>query len=406
MGVRDPASAALAIVKGDLISTDVFSIEWMKTGEVHLGLTVAYYGFMSDVLELSGKYQKKFGPLRYFVAGALKFLCLPKYECEVEYLPVAGDGTQSQGGSNVGHTQIQIDDVIVDKVGLDTGSKLPNNGSLNHHDSPFTSTRNVTDLDIFSGTTDASNEPSEYVRGLDGKSKRPSSARCSAGQAGNEDVVTVNHCVAGPTTPSPRPRTRSKSRLDRGWSGISPGSGNMRTSWDYSMVDDHHPGDLFSSFNDDANQVIGARSNSETDMLALKQIRPQVQNVDAEKWVVKQGQFLGIMICNHRCKTVQCLKSQLLAPNAEHDDRKLDLVLVHKVGRFQLLRFLVLMQFGRHLSLPFVEYMKVHSVKLKPGNNQHKGCGIDGELMDLNGPISATVLEEQCQLIGQPASRN
>jgi sphingosine kinase len=35
------------------------------------------------------------------------------------------------------------------------------------------------------------------------------------------------------------------------------------------------------------------------------------------------------------------------------------LLLVRDVGRFQLLRFVVLMQFGRHLSLPFVEYVKV-----------------------------------------------
>jgi hypothetical protein len=28
--------------------TDVFAVEWMNTGDVHMGHTIAYYGFMSD----------------------------------------------------------------------------------------------------------------------------------------------------------------------------------------------------------------------------------------------------------------------------------------------------------------------------------------------------------------------
>eukprot|EP00250_Pteridium_aquilinum_P034196 c7224_g1_i1 orf=445-2706(+) len=400
MGIRDPASAAVAIVKGDLISTDIFAVEWTKTGDVHMGLTVAYYGFMSDVLELSEKYQKRFGPLRYFVAGTLKFLCLPRYECEVEYLPVGGQGHQNLADSNGMHIEVSIDELRGDKIDLETLSKTTSNASLNH-DSPSSGER-----DLFSGTTDANYEPSEYVRGLDGKSKRLPSVRGSLAQAGGEDVVAVNHSVVGPTTPSPRPRTRVKSRVDRGWAGLSPGK------WDYSIVDDH-PGDLFSACGDETPQTLGPNwglqeggvdvkgvSKEDGGLVTSKHRLPQLQNLEDEKWVVKQGPFLGVMVCNHQCKTVQCLDSQRLAPTAEHDDGRLDLVLVHKVGRLQLLRFLVLMQFGRHLSLPFVECTKVQSVKLKPGNNHHKGCGIDGELMALNGPISTTVLEEQCQLIG------
>lgn len=389
MGIRDPASAAVAIVKGDLISTDIFAVEWTNTGDVHMGHTVTYYGFMSDVLELSEKYQKRFGPLRYFVAGALKFLCLPRYECEVEYLPVGGQGDQAQAESRGAHSEILMDDTMGDSMGLDTS---------NGNDSPF---RSPGEHDMFSGTTDANNEPSEYVRGLDGKSKRPSLGRGTSVQAGNENVIAVNHSVAGATTPSPRPRTRTKSRLERGWSGMSPGNGSLRNSWDYSIVDDH-PGDLFSN---EATQVADAKGISEADGVVGKGL-PRLQDGGNERWVVKQGPFLGIMVCNHQCKTVQCLDSQQLAPTAEHDDRRLDLVLVHKVGRLQLLRFLVLMQFGRHLSLPFVEYTKVRSVKLKPGNNDHKGCGIDGELMALNGPISTTILEEQCHLIGHSLLRH
>ncbi|KAG2547859.1 hypothetical protein PVAP13_9KG129300 [Panicum virgatum] len=89
LGVRDPISAALSIVRGGLTPIDVFSVEWIQSGTMHYGTTVSYFGFISDVLELSEKYQKRFGPLRYFVAGFLKFLCLPKYSFELEYLPVS-----------------------------------------------------------------------------------------------------------------------------------------------------------------------------------------------------------------------------------------------------------------------------------------------------------------------------
>ncbi|KAL8091926.1 hypothetical protein AgCh_034264 [Apium graveolens] len=50
LGVRDPVSAAIAIVKGALIATDVFAVEWVHTGAIHFGMTVTYFGFISDVL--------------------------------------------------------------------------------------------------------------------------------------------------------------------------------------------------------------------------------------------------------------------------------------------------------------------------------------------------------------------
>ncbi|MCH84279.1 sphingoid long-chain bases kinase 1-like, partial [Trifolium medium] len=48
LGVRDPVSAAMAIVKGGLTATDVFAVEWIQNNKIHFGLTVSYYGFVSD----------------------------------------------------------------------------------------------------------------------------------------------------------------------------------------------------------------------------------------------------------------------------------------------------------------------------------------------------------------------
>lgn len=34
--------------QGGLTATDVFAVEWIQTGVIHFGMTVSYYGFVSD----------------------------------------------------------------------------------------------------------------------------------------------------------------------------------------------------------------------------------------------------------------------------------------------------------------------------------------------------------------------
>lgn len=46
--VRDPASAALAIVKGLTVSVDVLRMQWGWGATPHVGLCTCYFGFMSD----------------------------------------------------------------------------------------------------------------------------------------------------------------------------------------------------------------------------------------------------------------------------------------------------------------------------------------------------------------------
>ncbi|GLJ56160.1 hypothetical protein SUGI_1205580 [Cryptomeria japonica] len=417
LGVRDPISAALAIVKGGLTATDVFAVEWVQTGDIHAGLTVAYYGFVSDVLELSEKYQKRFGPFRYFVAGALKFFCLPKYKYEVEYLPVP-EPTISNGstGGNNGFV-IDVSENQSDMFGRKSNIEgLPRASSLSSIDSILmTPSRMSGDLDVITGSNYASSEPSEYVRALDAKTKRLSSGR---NYLPPEPEEVVHPSMQGSATPT-RPR-RMKSRTDKGWTGLSTTNDSSRCSWGNPVTVDRE--DISSTMSDpgpiwdaEARWDTGPKWDTEPkwdvennldvkgsidEMLTGS--NHEVQKIEEEKWVVRQGPFLGVLICNHQCKTVQNLRSQVLAPRAEHDDNTLDLLLVRGVGRMKLLRFFILMQFGRHLSLPYVEYAKVKSVKLKPGKNVHQGCGIDGELRPLNGPILTSLLPEQCKLIGRP----
>ena len=47
--------------------------------------------------------------------------------------------------------------------------------------------------------------------------------------------------------------------------------------------------------------------------------------------------------------------------------------------------------------------LKVKSVKVKPGKGCHNGCGIDGELLRVNGEVLCSLLPDQCRLLGLPS---
>ncbi|PIA35030.1 hypothetical protein AQUCO_03700342v1 [Aquilegia coerulea] len=411
LGVRDPVSAAIAIVKGGLTTTDVFAVEWIQTGFIHFGMTVSYFGFVSDVLELSEKYQKRFGPLRYFVAGFLKFLCLPKYTFEVEYLPASKNASDPDGNVSGDRETLDIQDLYTDIMRRSNTDGIPRASSLSSIDSIMTPSRMSGDLDTTS-STHASTEPSEYVRALDSKSKRLSSSRSNV-MAEPEEVLHPQLPMS--TTPN-WPRTRSKSRTDKTWTGLTATQDSTRCSWGNAATNDKE--DISSTMSDpgpiwDAEPKWDTEANWDVDNHielpgpaddvegAKKEVSPKYD----EKWVVTKGPFLGVLVCNHSCRTVQSLSSQVVAPKAEHDDNALDLLLVHGSGRIRLLRFFLRLQFGRHLSLPYVEYIKVKSVKIKPGKTTQSGCGIDGELLPVNGQVISSLLPEQCRLIGRPVSR-
>ncbi|KAM7473533.1 hypothetical protein LguiB_020776 [Lonicera macranthoides] len=411
LGVKDPVSAAIAIVKGGLTATDVFAVEWIETGAIHFGMTVSYFGFVSDVLELSDRYQKRFGPLRYFVAGVLKFLCLPKYNFELEYLPAASKETNDQEGKiSVERDVVDMSDLYTDIMRRSSNTDgIPRASSLSSIDSIMTPSRmSGVDLD----TTCSSTEPSDYVRGIDPKSKRLSSGRTNAASAEPEVIHPQLPLSATPNWP----RTRSKSRTDKGWSGLTTTASHdpTRASWG-NATSTNDKEDISSTMSDpgpiwDAEPKWDVEPKWDLENPIELPGPPLADEVEAasaatvrseEKWVVTKGQFLGVLVCNHACKTVQSLSSQVVAPKAEHDDNTLDLLLVHGNGRLRLLRFFLLLQIGRHLSLPYVEYVKVKSVKIKPGKHTHNGCGIDGELFPVSGQLISSLLPDQCRLIGR-----
>lgn len=312
-------------------------------------------------MELSERYQKRFGPLRYFVAGVLKFLCLPKYTYELEYLPASKQKSDLERKILAEKDTVDMSDLYTDIMKRSEGGGIPRASSLSSIDSIMTPGR--TPLE----PTDTTTEPSDYVRAIDQKSKRLSSGR--------PNVTSEPEVIQTSSTPN-WPRTRSKSRTDKGWSGLTDPT---RSSWGNLGGNDKE--DISSTMSDpgpiwDTEPKWDTEPNANWEMenpIQLPGPGPVVGVGPAtetgvgvgvlldleENWVVKKGKFLGILVCNHSCKTVQSLSSQVVAPKAEHDDNTLDLLLVHGSGRLRLLRFFLLLQMGRHLSLPYVEYIKV-----------------------------------------------
>ncbi|KAG6479468.1 hypothetical protein ZIOFF_062934 [Zingiber officinale] len=417
LGVRDPISAAMAIVKGGLTATDVLTVKWIQNDITHFGTTVSYFGFLSDefkssaVLELSEKYQKRCGPLRYFVAGFLKFLCLPKYSFDVEYLPNT-KVANPEAKNSVEQHKIDMSDLYLDIMQRSRKEGLTRASSLSSIDSIRTPGG---DLET-TGSTTASSEPSEFVRALDSKSKRLSLGRNLMTEP-DEVLHPQPHLSSNPSGP----RTRSKSRTDRTWAGLTVTT-DAKSSWAPTSLYDKE--DISSTVSDpgpiwdsepkwDTQPKWDAEPNWETekhielpgpplDDIELGMKEELVPSLE-EKWIVKKGRFLAVLVCNHSCKTVQSLSSQVIAPKAEHDDNCLDLLLINGSGRLRLLKFFMYLQFGRHLSLPYVDYVKVKSVKIKPAANTNNGCGIDGELLHVDGQALCSLLPEQCRLIGRRA---
>lgn len=334
---------------------------------LNLMCDVWYFRFAA-VLELSERYQKRYGPLRYFVAGFLKFLCLPKYSFEVEYLPASKEAIDRDGKVSADREIVDLSDLYTDIMRRSNTDGIPRASSLSSIDSIMTPSRiSGGELDTTCSSTRASTEPSEYVRGLDPKSKRLSSGRSNV----MEEPEVIHPQLPLSATPN-WPRTRSKSKTDKGWTGLTATHDNTtRSSWGNTGSNDKE--DISSTMSDpgpiwDAEpkwdvepnwdlenpiELPGPSDDVETGL--RREVVPRLQ----DNWVVTKGQFLGVLVCNHSCKTVQSLSSQVVAPKAEYDDNTLDLLLVHGSGRLRLLRFFLLLQLGRHLSLPYVEYIKV-----------------------------------------------
>ena len=290
----------------------------------------------------------------------------------MEYLPASKEA--SEGKVSGERETVDMSDLYTDVMRRSNTDGIPRASSLSSIDSIMTPSRmSGGDLDMTcSSSTHASTEPSEYVRGLDPKSKRLSSGRSNV----MAEPEVIHPQLPLSATPN-WPRTRSKSRADKGWTGLTATHDSTRSSWGNAAAAATNDKEDISSTMSDPGPIWDAEPKWDTEPNwgvenPIELPGPSSEDIEAgikkevvprydDKWVVTKGHFLGVLVCNHSCRTVQSLSSQVVAPKAEHDDNTLDLLLVHGSGRLRLLRFFLLLQLGRHLTLPYVEYVKVYA---------------------------------------------
>jgi sphingosine kinase len=89
------------------------------------------------------------------------------------------------------------------------------------------------------------------------------------------------------------------------------------------------------------------------------------------------------------CNTKFTGKGMQLAPDADIGDGKIDVVLVRRATRLQMLQLFRKVFDGSHMSLPFIEYHQVRSFRIEP--KRPDGLNLDGELKGAT-PMSAEVM--------------
>ncbi len=104
-------------------------------------------------------------------------------------------------------------------------------------------------------------------------------------------------------------------------------------------------------------------------------------------------EFLFVMACNPKF-TGSGMK---LAPHAEIGDGKLDVVVVRRATRWQMLKLFTKVFDGSHVALDFVEYHQVRSYAI--ASQGHNPLDLDGEVQG-HTPMSAEVLPSALRIFG------
>jgi len=100
---------------------------------------------------------------------------------------------------------------------------------------------------------------------------------------------------------------------------------------------------------------------------------------------VFEGEFLFVAACNPKFAG----PGMTLAPHAELGDGKIDVIVVRKATRWQMLQMFTKVFDGSHLDLEFVEYHQVRSFAIE--SETHDAMDLDGEMKG-HTPMTAEVL--------------
>lgn len=104
---------------------------------------------------------------------------------------------------------------------------------------------------------------------------------------------------------------------------------------------------------------------------------------DGDQWETVSGDWMLILALNttHMAHNVQA------APRASISDGLMDVLTISKPSRRTLLRMILAMETGSHMSDPDVSYIKAKALVLRPlaDDDRHRLHGIDGEKCECNG---------------------
>ena len=96
-------------------------------------------------------------------------------------------------------------------------------------------------------------------------------------------------------------------------------------------------------------------------------------------------EFLFVIACN----TKYTGAGMKLAPNAEIDDGKIDVVVIRRISRWQMIRLFMKVFDGSHVALSFIEFHQVRSFSIQSETADR--MNLDGEMKG-NSPMTATLL--------------
>lgn len=104
-----------------------------------------------------------------------------------------------------------------------------------------------------------------------------------------------------------------------------------------------------------------------------------------EGWEVMEGEFVLVYVSNQTHLNSSCF----FAPHARLDDGLMWMVVLKgDISRAQVLRFLISLEDGGHINLPYVHVIPIKAFRLEPTDGV---MTIDGELIEC-GSIQAEIL--------------
>ena len=111
---------------------------------------------------------------------------------------------------------------------------------------------------------------------------------------------------------------------------------------------------------------------------------------------VIEGEFQFVIAC----VTKTTGKRMLMAPNAEVDDGRVDVVILRKVTRRQMIQFFQRVFDGSHLQLPFVEFRQVRKLQIDADASP---LNLDGEVEGAS-PFIAEVIPQALRVLWNPSN--